>query len=528
MLSELISQLARGEALTDDQVRAAVAQLIAETLAAEMKADFLIALARKGETTEEIAAFARELRAMAVSVPLDDATRADEILDVCGTGGDHLNTFNISTTVALVCAAAGVTVAKHGNRAITSQSGSTDVLEALGIPVDLSPEQAARALREHGFAFLWAPKFHPAFKHIAPARKLCAERGQKTIFNFLGPLLNPARPTAQLIGVPRPELCEPMAKVLQSLGIRRGMVVCGRIPHVKLAGTETAIAKSGRDAHLDEISTLGETFVAEFYHDRAMAASTLDPQHFPLQPATLSDLAGGDAKANAEIIRRLLRGEERGPKRDAVLLNAAAALFLAGKCKTIDAGWTLAAETIDSGKANAKLAELQSGAKPDARYRMLGADDRQYGPAPAEQVRRWITEGRANSQTLMNREGANDWVPLSSMAEFAGAVPAPSTVPSATPAPATAANTNSFAIAGLVMGLLSVVLVCGCSGIPFNVLGIIFSSIALTQINRTGESGKPMAIAGLICSILTLLACPLLCMMDIGFSSLGFLTKLSK
>ena len=233
MLSELTSQLVRGAALTDDQVRDAVAQLVAESIAPEVKADFLSALARKGETTEEIAAFAHALRAMAVAVPLDDATRAGEILDVCGTGGDRLNTFNISTTAAILCAAAGVTVAKHGNRAITSQSGSADVLEALGIPVDLSPEQAARALREHGFAFLWAPKFHPAFKHIAPARKLCAERGQKTIFNFLGPLLNPARPTAQLIGVPRPELCEPMAKVLQSLGIRRGMVVCGRIPHGK-------------------------------------------------------------------------------------------------------------------------------------------------------------------------------------------------------------------------------------------------------------------------------------------------------
>ncbi len=525
MLSELTSQLVRGAALTDDQVRDAVAQLVAESIAPEVKADFLSALARKGETTEEIAAFAHALRAMAVAVPLDDATRAGEILDVCGTGGDRLNTFNISTTAAILCAAAGVTVAKHGNRAITSQSGSADVLEALGIPVELSPEQAARALREHGFAFLWAPKFHPAFKHIAPARKLCAERGQKTIFNFLGPLLNPARPTAQLIGVPRPELCEPMAKVLQSLGIRRGMVVCGRIPHGKLVSPETAATANGPDAHLDELSTLGESFVAEFYHDRALATSTLDPRHFALQPATLTDLAGGDAKANAEIIRRLLRGEERGPKRDAVLLNAAAALFLAGKCKSIDAGWTLAAETLDSGKAHAKLTELQAGAKSAVRYRMLGADDRQYGPAPAEQVRRWIAEGRTNGQTLMNREGANDWVPLSTMAEFASAVPPTAIMPDTTSTPAATTDTNPFAVAGLVMGLLSVVLVCCCSGVPFNVLGIIFSAIALTQINRTGEAGKPLAVAGLICSILTLVACPLLFVMDIGFTALGILTK---
>ncbi len=373
VLSKFTSQLARGEALTDEQVRGAVVQLIAESVTPEAKADFLIALACKGETVAEIAAFAQELRGMAAVVPLDDATRAGEILDVCGTGGDHLNTFNISTTVALVCAAAGVIVAKHGNRAVTSRSGSTDVLEALGIPVELSPEEAARALREHGFAFLWAPKFHPAFKHIAPARKLCAERGQKTIFNFLGPLLNPARPSAQLIGVPRPELCEPMARVLQSLGIRRGMVVCGRIPNAKLSGTATDAAKNGQDAYLDELSTLGETVVAEFYQYRALATSTLDPQHFALQPATLTDLAGGDAKANAEIIRRLLRGEERGPKRDAVLLNAAAGLFLAGKCKTIDAGWTLAAEAIDSGKASAKLAELQSETKPAASVTALAS-----------------------------------------------------------------------------------------------------------------------------------------------------------
>ena len=152
-----------------------------------------------------------------------------EILDVVGTGGDRLSTFNISTTVAILCAAAGVAVAKHGNRAVTSSVGSADVIEALGIRVDLSPADAARALREHGFAFFFAPNFHPAFKNIAPARKLCAERGQRTIFNILGPLLNPARPSAMLVGVPRPELCEPMARALQSLGARRGMVVCGSV-----------------------------------------------------------------------------------------------------------------------------------------------------------------------------------------------------------------------------------------------------------------------------------------------------------
>src|SRR6185503_12436657 len=247
---------------------------------------------------DEIAAFASALRAKSIQPPLDEITRAREILDVCGTGGDRLGTFNISTTVAIVCAAAGVTVAKHGNRAITSQAGSADVLEALGVRIDLSPADAARSLREHGFAFFFAPVYHQAFKHIAAARKLCAERGQRTIFNFLGPLLNPARPSAQLVGVPRPDLCEPIARVLQSLGIRRGMVVSGKVP--------------GSAGCLDELSTLGENAIAEFYQERGFSASILALNELPLQPATLADLAGSDARANAEIVRRLLAGDERG------------------------------------------------------------------------------------------------------------------------------------------------------------------------------------------------------------------------
>lgn len=353
MLNDFIRQLEAGVALGAPQVTAAVAALVDEAITAETKAGFLTALAKKGETTEEIAAFARELRDRSVPVPLDAETRAGEILDVCGTGGDRLNTFNISTTVALVCAAADVTVAKHGNRAITSQSGSADVLEALGIPVELTPEQVAASLREKHFAFLFAPKFHPAFRHIGPARKLCAERGQRTIFNFLGPLLNPARPSAQLVGVPRPELCAPMAKVLQSLGVRRGMVVCGEV--------EQAKGKRQNEegpAFLDELSTLGETTVAEFYHDRGFSVTKLSPQDFPVQPATLADLAGSDRVANAEIVRRVLGGRETGPKRDAVLLNAGAALFLAGRTKSLTEGWLLAAEVLSSGHATAKLADL--------------------------------------------------------------------------------------------------------------------------------------------------------------------------
>ncbi len=362
MLQSLIDQLAAALSLSDEQVARAVTELIDERVPPELKAEFLAALARNGETTAEIAAFARELRARSIQPPLDAATRQREILDVCGTGGDRLNTFNISSTVALIAAAAGITVAKHGNRAVTSQSGSADVLEALGIPIDLTPERAAQSLREHQFAFFFAPKYHPAFKHIGPARKLCAERGQRTIFNFLGPLLNPARPTAQLIGVPRPELCEPIARVLQSLGIRRGMVVSGRVESkAQSPAPNEEASDSGAVAHLDELSTLGENRIAEFYQDRGFATSSLSPGHFPLQPATLANLAGGDRQANAEIIRRLLRGEDRGPRRDAVLLNAAAALFVAGRARSMTEGWEVAAELMDGGRANDKLRELVAG-----------------------------------------------------------------------------------------------------------------------------------------------------------------------
>jgi len=343
MLEQLIRQLADARALTDEEIRQCVEQLADETVLAEVKAGFLAALAKKGETHAEITAFARALREKSIVPPLDTETHAREILDVVGTGGDRLGTINISTTAAIICSAAGVTVAKHGNRAVTSQAGSADVLEALGIKIDLSPEEAALSLRDHHFAFFFAPNYHPAFKHISPARKICADLGQRTIFNLLGPLLNPARPSAMLVGVPRPELCEPLAHVLKSLGVRRAMVVCGKIPGA---------------GFLDELSTLGENKIAEFYQERGFTVSTTMPEHFPLQPATLSDLLGGDKMTNAKIVREILSGKERGPKRDAVLLNAAAALFLAGKSKSLVEGWVLAGETIDRGNAAAKLAEL--------------------------------------------------------------------------------------------------------------------------------------------------------------------------
>ena len=346
VIQSLTQQLLSGKPLDEAQVADAVQALTREEVAVEEKADFLTALATKGETVEEIAAFARLLRDKSIRPPLDVALRNQEILDVVGTGGDKLRTINISSTAALLCAAAGVTVAKHGNRAVTSKSGSADVLEACGVPIDLKPEEAARALKEQGFAFFFAPHYHPAFKHIAPARKRCAERGQRTIFNFLGPLLNPARPSAMLVGVSRPELCEPFARVLQSLGVRRAMVVCGSVP----TGEGTL--------HMDELSTLGENTLAEFYQERGFSTSTLSPEMFPLKPATLSDLEGGDREQNATMLKAVLSGTDRGPKREAVLLNAAAGLLMAGRAKTLMEGWELAGNVIDSGAASAKLTLL--------------------------------------------------------------------------------------------------------------------------------------------------------------------------
>jgi len=344
VLQPLKEQLQRAESLSLDQVITAVDALISEDVSPEVKAEFLTALAVKGETPTEIAAFAVRLRDMSIRPPLSDEAFPAGILDVCGTGGDGLNTFNISTTVAILTAAAGATVAKHGNRAITSKSGSADVLEALGIRTELTPEEAVHWLEQYGFAFLFAPKYHPAFRHLAPARKLCAAAGQRTIFNFLGPLLNPAQATLQLVGVPRPDLCQPLVEVLQRMGGRRAMVVSGSVP------------SAGK--FLDELSTLGENTIAEFTHARGHSISTLDPNHFPLQPAGLADLGGGDRDANAKIIQDLLGGIDRGPKRDAVLLNAAAALTVAELAPSLTEGWELAAAVIDDGRAKRKLEEL--------------------------------------------------------------------------------------------------------------------------------------------------------------------------
>jgi len=347
MLEALIDQLRNEAELSIEQIREAADALVSPSISASLKADFLLALAEKGETPTEIAAFAETLRDRAAPVPLS-AEEAAGCLDVVGAGGDKLGLVNLSTAAALIAAAADLPVAKHGNRAITSKAGSADALEALGIPIDLSPEAAAEAIRRNGFAFLFAPRYHPAFRHAAEARRLCAERGRRTIFNFLGPLLNPARPGRMLVGVPDPALCRPIAEALRRLGARRVLVVCG------------LVRGPGRQPPrpMDELSTLGDTFYAEAFEEDEIREGRLLLDTLPVRPAALENLRGGDAAQNARLLQEVLSGADRGPLRDAVLLNAAAALCVAGAAGSILEGWEQAALLIDSGRAAEKLAEL--------------------------------------------------------------------------------------------------------------------------------------------------------------------------
>ena len=291
---------------------------------------FLAALAAKGETVDEVTGAARAMRRKAVRVQCT----APVVVDTCGTGGDGLGTFNISTTTAFVVAGAGVAVAKHGNRSVSSVCGSADVLEAAGLNLQVHPEIMEQALNEIGIAFLFAPLFHGAMKHAMPARK---QLGIRTLFNMLGPLTNPAGASAQLLGVYAPALTEMFAGVLQRLGTRRAFVVHGH-------------------EGLDEISISGPTRVTEL-KDGALKTYDLTPDRYFGVCGDADSLRGGDAACNAGILRSILAGEE-GPRRHVVLLNAAAALTAAGKAADIKAGIAVAAASIDSGKALEKLDAL--------------------------------------------------------------------------------------------------------------------------------------------------------------------------
>lgn len=292
-------------------------------------AGFLVGLSMKGETIEEITAAARVMRNKAISIKSDRV-----LIDSCGTGGDCKGTFNISTTVALLMAAAGLSVAKHGNRSVSSKSGSADLLEALGININLSPQQVEYCLNEIGFAFLFAPYFHKAMKYAARPRR---ELGLRTIFNILGSLTNPAGTRYQILGVYQPDLVYPMAAVLKNLGIDSAMVVHG-------AGG------------IDEFSLAGENKVA-YLRNGQIEEFYISPEEVGLQRADLKELIGGTAEKNREITLAILKGE-RGAKRDVVLFNAAAAFLVSGLVDSWAQGIELAAEMIDSGRTLKKLEEM--------------------------------------------------------------------------------------------------------------------------------------------------------------------------
>lgn len=335
--------------LTRDEARDLMQHILSGQLSEIEIAALLGALAVRGETASELAGFVDAMRSAVTQIPLEADERA-LLVDTCGTGGDASRTFNISTAAALVAAAGGATVAKHGNRAVTSQCGSADVLEALGIPVDLTPAQATGALRLHRFAFLHAPTLHPAMKAVMPVRRAL---GFRTVFNLLGPLTNPAGASAQVMGVYSAHAVPLVAEAMRLLGTRHAFVVHG----VAEPGEEGNAAHS-RSRGLDEISISGPTHVGEV-HNGVVTFSTFTPEELGLRRAPLESLTGGDAPLNADILRKIFRGEQ-GPRRDIVLLNAAAVLVAADLVPDLACGTALAAKTIDSGAVSNLLSALSS------------------------------------------------------------------------------------------------------------------------------------------------------------------------
>jgi anthranilate phosphoribosyltransferase len=330
MFTAILQKLTARQDLTAAEAAAAMAEIMAGRATPATIAAFLVGLAMKGEQPEEIVGLAQTMRREAVGFD----TRGRTVFDTCGTGGDRAGTFNISSAAAIVVAACGVPVAKHGNRSVSSRCGSADVLEALGVNVGAPPAAMERCLADVGIAFLFAPTFHPSMRHAGPTRK---ELGLRTAFNLLGPLTNPARPARQLVGVPRPELTQLLARSLQLLGAERAWVV------------------HGADG-IDEISPTGYTKVSEC-HEGSVRTFYVHPSDFGLRKVPLETLAGGDAAENARLVRQVLTAD-RGPRREAVVLNAGAALFVAGRVASVREGIEAAAAAIDSGRAAATLDRL--------------------------------------------------------------------------------------------------------------------------------------------------------------------------
>ncbi|HXW33995.1 MAG TPA: anthranilate phosphoribosyltransferase [Acidimicrobiales bacterium] len=325
----VLSRLLAGEDLSGAEAGCALGEVLSGMASPAQIAAFVTALRAKGETVDEMAGFVREMLAHAEKVSVDG-----DLLDTCGTGGDRSRSINVSTMAALVAVGAGARVCKHGGRAATSAAGSADVLESLGVVIDLGPEQVAECIEETGIGFCFAPRFHPAMKFAAPVR---SELGVPTIFNFLGPLANPARVRFQVVGVSNPAMAEKMLGVLAANGSTRAMVV------------------HGADG-LDELTTTGVTDVLELDADR-IRSYKIDALDLGLPRATVEDLRGGDPSFNAEVVRSVLAGSD-GPHRDVVLLNAAAALVVAGMADDMEDGVAKGAAAIDEGRANATLDSL--------------------------------------------------------------------------------------------------------------------------------------------------------------------------
>ncbi len=335
----LIDVVKAGEELSPDQIRVAVAWLANPAVESSKKGLFLEALHLKGETSTEIAAFTEALLSLAVDPELDKASLSGPTLDVCGTGGDKLELFNISTASMFVLAAGGVVVLKHGNRAITSKCGGADVLEALGIRIELSPADLRECVKRHGLGFLFAPAYHPAFRVIGPVRRGLADRGIPSVFNLLGPLLNPARPEFQLVGVYSKELLRCYGEVLFQLGRTRAWAVhgCGA-DELTLAGPA------------DIVSVEGST----------LSIFKINPASLKLPYAPVEALRGGDRTENAALLEAILSGQETGPKSQVVALNAAAGFLVAGRARNLADGLEKANELLANGEALAKLKALQS------------------------------------------------------------------------------------------------------------------------------------------------------------------------
>ena len=330
MIKKAIIKLSKKQDLTYDEAEAVMNEIMDGAATPVQMASYLTALSMKGETIDEITASAAGMRAHCIKL-LHDM----DVLEIVGTGGDGANSFNISTTSSLVIAAGGVPVAKHGNRAASSKSGAADVLEALGVKITILPEKSAEILKKINICFLFAQNYHIAMKYVAPIRK---ELGIRTVFNILGPLSNPAGANMELMGVFDQSLVEPLAQVMMKLGVNRGMVVFGQ-------------------DSLDEISMSAPTSVCEI-KDGWFQSYEITPEQFGYTRCSKEELAGGTPEENAEITKAIVNGTEKGPKRQAVCMNAGAALYLAGKAESLEAGVKMAENLIDSGAAAVKLREF--------------------------------------------------------------------------------------------------------------------------------------------------------------------------